>query len=92
MPDRIGIIGSMQGVNASARPKPKKARMIAQKLPSPSSVTMRDSSETGAAVRSAVRNARPVPFDAPAVAAPSAATAPERSCASSSRRLCSCGG
>ena len=33
MPDRIGIIGNMQGVKASSRPAPKKNETISQKLP-----------------------------------------------------------
>src|SRR3990170_4413448 len=33
MPERIGIIGSMQGVKASRRPKPKKLASTSQVLP-----------------------------------------------------------
>ena len=33
IPDRIGIIGSTQGVNASSRPKPRKLASTTQKLP-----------------------------------------------------------
>ena len=40
MPDRIGIIGSMHGVNASRRPKPKKLASTSQKLPDSNSATM----------------------------------------------------
>ena len=35
MPDRIGIIGSTHGVNASSSPKPKNAASSAQLAPSP---------------------------------------------------------
>src|SRR5258706_14045890 len=37
MPDRIGSIGSTQGENASASPKPKKLARISQKQPLASS-------------------------------------------------------
>ncbi len=33
MPDRIGIIGNTQGVNASSNPAPKKNETISKKLP-----------------------------------------------------------
>src|SRR3989304_469077 len=33
IPERIGIIGSMQGVNASSSPKPKKLTSTSQALP-----------------------------------------------------------
>jgi hypothetical protein len=75
IPDRIGIIGSMQGVKASAIPKPKKLRMMTQKLPLPSSATIADSSwaspaapgGAGAARDCAVTNAV-LPALAPGVA------------------------
>ena len=40
MPDRMGIIGSIQGVNASSTPKPKKLAITHQKLPDSNSVAM----------------------------------------------------
>ena len=40
MPERIGIIGSMHGVNASSRPKPRKLASTSQKLPDSNRATM----------------------------------------------------
>jgi hypothetical protein len=46
MPDRIGIMGSTQGVNASSRPNPKKLASIASKLPPEIRLDRRSCSET----------------------------------------------
>ena len=46
MPERIGIIGSTQGVNASSSPKPKKLAMIASRLPPAIRFESRSCSET----------------------------------------------
>ena len=46
MPDRIGIIGSTQGVKASSRPNPKKLAMMAKRLPPAIRVERRSCSET----------------------------------------------
>src|SRR3989338_9004883 len=47
MPDRIGIIGNTQGVNASNSPAPKKKEMISQKLPPLKSCAIRELSVSG---------------------------------------------
>ncbi len=52
MPDRIGIIGSTQGVKASRRPKPKKLAMTTNRLPSAISPDRRSCSETMGAAAS----------------------------------------
>ena len=56
MPDRIGIIGSTQGVKASSRPKPKKLAMTTNRLPSAIRFERRSCSETigGASARDGV--------------------------------------
>ena len=40
MPERIGIIGSTHGVNASRRPNPRKLASTSQKLPDSNNATM----------------------------------------------------
>ena len=44
MPDRIGIIGSTQGVKVSRMPAPKNAAAISHRLPEASSLSKRASS------------------------------------------------
>jgi hypothetical protein len=46
MPDRMGIIGSTQGVNASSRPNPKKVARTAKRLPPAIMLESRSCSET----------------------------------------------
>ena len=57
MPERIGIIGSTQGVKASSRPNPKKLAMIASRLPPEIRLDSRSCSETIGAASLAERRA-----------------------------------
>ena len=45
MPDRIGIIGNTQGVNASNRPAPKNISRVSQVLPLASAAAISSCSE-----------------------------------------------
>jgi hypothetical protein len=51
IPDRMGIIGNMHGVNASSRPKPKKAASSAHVLPPAKRSRTRPSSDGSPVVR-----------------------------------------
>jgi hypothetical protein len=50
MPERIGIMGKMQGVKASSSPKPKKTARITHSPSPASTAAMRSCSETGGVV------------------------------------------
>jgi hypothetical protein len=52
MPDRIGIIGSTQGVKASRRPKPKKLAMSTARCPWKRRAITPSSAPAGASARS----------------------------------------
>src|SRR5260221_1570507 len=52
IPDRIGIIGSTQGVNVSSRPAPKNTAMTAHKRPDSRTPAKRTSSLTALEERS----------------------------------------
>src|SRR5208282_1827468 len=87
MPDKMGIIGNVHGVNASSRPNPKKLAIKIQKLPL-NSAAMRVSSDTGldspsadAVVGAACKNN----------AAPVNGVAGMLIAASTTSALCSCG-